>query len=386
MTYKCTKLSKNIIVLVFKDSNKEPIFIKYSMDEEYNICLEYEKVMYDYLQSKNITSIPTILDYQTSQIQYIDILVKKHYVRNNCICINVYDDTIILPHELIGDINGERCAIMIGVYSNKYVDLHSLFEKYCSLQLVSQWCSLLSDIVEKDLRANDFVHGDLKTNNILTHVKTGDMKIIDPEAATIVKTNAMISKDCNEAILGYLLVPGVYTKEFLFIFDLIVFSLTLHMRVNMGLLDLVRLLINKIKSEEYNTAFLDLTTILFTMCIHHTSNFNYKIGDVTICGHRESYIANASFPFCEALFSTSEDAIMELTKDYPQIGKRHVEIQNIIKTCKDSMNVTINNEPFNSLVVDESNKQKSLAENKLNIKTEYSSSTTLDSLEYSPDM
>ena len=63
---------------------------------------------------------------------------------------------------------------------------------------------------------------------------------------------------------------------------------------------------------------LDLTTILFTMCIHHTSNFNYKIGDVTICGHRESYIANASFPFCEALFSTSEDAIMELTKDYPQ--------------------------------------------------------------------
>ena len=111
----------------------------------------------------------------------------------------------------------KKLAIMRAKYDSNLITVYNVYLKY-NKPIITVISSILN-IVNTVFRPNNFIHGDFKCNNILYHISTNDIKIIDLEFSVIVDDYLLL--DENATVNLYLNSTDTkVTKRFLFLFDI----------------------------------------------------------------------------------------------------------------------------------------------------------------------
>lgn len=315
MQYKCTELSSNIIAITHSKI-KQPFFLKFSTNEEHNEFFIKEKNVSDYISARSNFTVK-LLGKLCPVIRSANKIGDKVYM-STYIIVNHEKQDIIVSRTFLGDIQGDYIYVLIGKYDVDYIDLHQMFKTITNLNVMVCRCINVCKIIDADFRPNNFVHGDLKMGNILSKITdTKDILIIDLESGLVLGESLIYVDIKNtEMLCLYLENPGYYTKEFLFLFDILVLTLT-FLYANRDYDEIYESLCSLSKITEFTSACLDFFTMITLMrhFKHPSKDGCFLIGKKTMSIKKESNTANASYELISSLFLQSEVSLTDIFED-----------------------------------------------------------------------
>lgn len=326
MDYTFSALAPNIITITHKKKNLGLIKIcSCSGKKWYNT---HENEVYESELCKNESCFVKMLSYQ-------DVTCDK------CCCCKSIDFTIgekqsyMGKHQiyldsrqcrLLKDCNKKTIRILHFEYDSNFVSLYDVC-KICKTDFANKIIPVLQMLGNK-LHKNNFIHGDMKLSNILVNKNNNETKFIDLETA-IVDCPDCVMIDNDSIISGYLKKDGLYTKEFLFIFDIWLFIMSSVVTIENH--NKVKNICNFMKNNiNGNSALMNDKTAMDAMTIMMLLQSDNK--DKFICGDKL-----ADFKVDECYNASFETIANSFSEDFEFTSRpfelHYLRMQQIVRDC-----------------------------------------------------
>lgn len=284
-------------VKIYKFNNETSLSV---IQHEFDIYMEMQKVSSAFVSFDKLLMCVTVND--LIYIPFDDV-----YIELNSYC----DDTEIC---LNTDDKDNNTYVLIGNYDEKYTDFSEFTIQYVNFSNAISSLEFVNNIhalcifIDNEMRANNFVHGDLKSDNILFNTKTKTFRLIDLEFSTIISGDTItVNRDENLHCSHYLKCYAEYSKEYMFLLDITVLTFTLLYQTRCNWKRMYSLLIDIYKSNRIKSkSFLDMLVIMHVL---HKLDFNsstFKFNEnkhtlLTEKGCMDSSVININFIFSQTL-------------------------------------------------------------------------------------
>lgn len=188
-------------------------------------------------------------------------------------------------NKVITFINRKVINSNIFMMRSKFNPNNISFDDYLNINYSNNFTSInkVLNIIDTIFRPNNFIHGDLKVDNILCNIKTHKIKIIDLEFS--LKLEDQCTYDISSSKIYYYLEENIlFTKNFLFMFDIIIFVksiLCLFIKISID----INKLYNEIEKYYNNPKYIHSDTFLdffliFKTLKNQTIKVNLKHGSL----------------------------------------------------------------------------------------------------------
>lgn len=329
MAFKYEILGDNIIKLF--NNGKDLGILKLPYEDN---CIDsvHETDMYKYVNDRcpcfiqllyhgwiDIHEISSIAS-GSHNVKYIEIKVG-----NESLSLNSY-----LYKELL---NFNKSSIHIIFFASDVLntDVHQIVIKDMNIHDMTKRILTALNYINVYLRPMNFIHGDLKINNILGKQSCYDIKFIDLEGSLICDKSIILLCDKSNMLNAYLSVSGLISKEFLFIFDIVVLIFSILTVLRLHFTTFVNLCKDELKNNKdaiKNMAFMDafvLTLILnTTSCDGKTYMINGVKQDII---RKSDNCLNATFDTILTLFSINVEF------EDKRVNDHFLKMKNIADKC-----------------------------------------------------
>lgn len=313
MDYKLIKLHRVIYAVRHKDGGS--VIYKVSDCEEKNKSIKYEFNMIQHMSTLD-PDFMTFDNYYSQQIQNGVIELPFYNTKLKCkmdgICKNH-------NHYFENDI-----SLLYTVYNSKLVTIFDYCGMYknMTIEIVHRVLNKINTV----FRPNNFVHGDLKGDNIMYNISTHELKIIDLEFSLLCKTEIIELTDDNS--LSLYLGNVKVTERYLQLFDIYLFCASLITCTD-AFGDISKIVRNDfVASEDHNEVIKDFTVIY---------TYLYLLGDSKLRNRKDNTILG-SFDFINRTLMNVIDYNLN-----DMFNEHVVKIQNIIME-NIALNITGNKE------------------------------------------
>ena len=210
------RYNKNHSYIIRIEDNNKPLIIKLSKNEKNNSFITYEYYIYRLIDHKSFKSFNTLFNY--NNINFDDsIKIYDHIITvDKLFKMNNYD--YIFP--------GKSFNILLGNYNNDMITLLQFCKPNLDINLlINIYINILNILDECYIKYN-FIHGDMKSNNILIDQtdSLNNIQLIDFEFSLIFSDEIVIINDNNNYPImnNYLDLDdeSCITKEFAKLFDI----------------------------------------------------------------------------------------------------------------------------------------------------------------------
>lgn len=329
MSYSCKHICENIIVI--KHSNIEhSFFIKFSIIDE-DIChFQHEKNISDIIGSKSEYFIQ--LEGIRCPVLKCTVQIYANQINTKYIVVPYMSQTIVLNEAILGSIDSKEIYVLIGHYNPSLEDMNTLYMKEFQNNIhLCNRCIYICNIIDSDMRSNNFVHGDLKMSNILSKINNPQLiKFIDLEGGyEILEEKTLVNEENTEMIHAYLSKEGYFCKEYLFLFDIFVFAFSI-IHTGKNILDIHELLLRSVINDIVNPAFLDLV-IIITILRHHMHSVlknTYVFFGKSFYTKRSDGALNCTYKSIQLLFNT--DTSINSMFTIPLLKERFILIKEMV--------------------------------------------------------
>lgn len=252
-------------IIQFYD-NSMNLILKMPREDESNDYNLFEYYIYKLIDHPAFDSYDRIL-------QYIDVEYDNKII--------IYDYHIDIKLLLFTSRYNEKFKerkinILVGNYNSNMTNLHKFRHNNTDIQLLIKIYINILNILEESFTKWNFIHGDLKSNNILIDCKNplDNIKLIDFEFSIIFNLDKMKLVDIT--LNNYLLLDDecIITKPFARLFDIYTLCLDLLSYTSMNLFDIKKELELVLEQKlTLSNNFIDFYIIFLNLYLISKSNF-----------------------------------------------------------------------------------------------------------------